>query len=251
MAIRNTPLKMGGQQIQGLGDAVEASDAVNKGQMDAAIAGVDLSLYAPLASPTFTGDPKAPTPATADNDTSIATTAYVQANLANYATLASPALTGNPTAPTPSTSDNDTSIATTAYVKANLAWTHIMKTADQSTTSASFADDNTLQFAVAANTSYVFRGVVSIDAGAGGFRLAVNGPAAPTEIRVNAGTSTVITAYDSGFAINAGSGVFQFSFQGKIENGATSGTLALRIRQDSASGTTTFEKGSWLEYRSI
>jgi hypothetical protein len=40
---------------------------------------IDLSAYAPLASPTFTGDPKAPTPATADNDTSIATTAYVQA----------------------------------------------------------------------------------------------------------------------------------------------------------------------------
>jgi hypothetical protein len=38
--------------------------------------------YAPIASPTFTGDPKAPTPATADNDTSIATTAYVKANLA-------------------------------------------------------------------------------------------------------------------------------------------------------------------------
>ena len=35
-----------------------------------------------------------------------------------YATLASPALTGNPTAPTPSTGDNDTSIATTAFVKA-------------------------------------------------------------------------------------------------------------------------------------
>jgi hypothetical protein len=35
--------------------------------------------YAPLASPTFTGDPKAPTPLTADNDTSIATTAFVKA----------------------------------------------------------------------------------------------------------------------------------------------------------------------------
>ena len=34
---------------------------------------------APLDSPSFTGDPKAPTPATADNDTSIATTAYVKA----------------------------------------------------------------------------------------------------------------------------------------------------------------------------
>jgi len=37
------------------------------------------STYAPLASPTFTGDPKAPTPATGDNDTSIATTAFVKA----------------------------------------------------------------------------------------------------------------------------------------------------------------------------
>jgi hypothetical protein len=33
---------------------------------------------ATLASPTFTGDPKAPTPAVADNDTSIATTAWVK-----------------------------------------------------------------------------------------------------------------------------------------------------------------------------
>jgi len=35
--------------------------------------------FAPLASPTFTGNPTAPTPATSDNDTSIATTAYVKA----------------------------------------------------------------------------------------------------------------------------------------------------------------------------
>jgi hypothetical protein len=39
---------------------------------------------APLTSPLFTGDPQAPTPATADNDTSIATTAFVKAQ--NYLT---------------------------------------------------------------------------------------------------------------------------------------------------------------------
>ena len=38
-----------------------------------------LNLKADLASPTFTGDPKAPTPATTDSDTSLATTAMVQA----------------------------------------------------------------------------------------------------------------------------------------------------------------------------
>lgn len=37
---------------------------------------------APLASPAFTGDPTAPTPAPGDNDTSIATTAFVAAALA-------------------------------------------------------------------------------------------------------------------------------------------------------------------------
>ena len=56
---------------------------------------IDLSAYAPLASPVFTGDPKAPTPATADNDTSIATTAYVKANLANYLPLTGGTLSGN------------------------------------------------------------------------------------------------------------------------------------------------------------
>ena len=43
------------------------------------------------------------------------------ADLALKAPLASPALTGNPTAPTPATSDNDTSIATTAFTKAAIA----------------------------------------------------------------------------------------------------------------------------------
>jgi hypothetical protein len=37
---------------------------------------------APIASPTFTGDPKAPTPSPGDNDTSIATTAFVTAAIA-------------------------------------------------------------------------------------------------------------------------------------------------------------------------
>jgi|SRR4051794_3101056 hypothetical protein len=87
----------------------------------------DVPGVAPVASPTFTGDPKAPTPATSDNDTSIATTQFVKAvvasyalttDLAPYALLASPTFTGDPKAPTPATSDNDTSIATTAFVQA-------------------------------------------------------------------------------------------------------------------------------------
>jgi hypothetical protein len=46
-----------------------------------------ISELAPVASPVFTGDPQAPTPATADSDTSIATTTFVKAQ--GYATSAS------------------------------------------------------------------------------------------------------------------------------------------------------------------
>src|SRR6478609_1531074 len=43
-----------------------------------------LAAKAPLASPTFTGTPAAPTAAAATNTTQIATTAYVQTNLGSY-----------------------------------------------------------------------------------------------------------------------------------------------------------------------
>src|SRR5215475_6663098 len=86
-----------------------------------------LGNYAPINNPVLTGDPKSVTPATSDNDTSIATTAFVRSaistyspppDLSGYAPLASPTFTGDPKAPTPATADNDTSIATTAFVKA-------------------------------------------------------------------------------------------------------------------------------------
>ena len=47
----------------------------------------DLAAKAPLASPTFTGDPKAPTPTAGDNDTSIATTAFVTTAVAAVAAI--------------------------------------------------------------------------------------------------------------------------------------------------------------------
>ncbi|HFI7889156.1 TPA: phage tail protein [Escherichia coli] len=114
------------------------------------------SQYAPKESPTFTGTPKAPTPAAGNNTTQIATTAFVQAALTSLingapatldtlkeiaaainndpkfsttinnalalkAPLSSPALTGTPTAPTAAQSVNNTQIATTAFVKSAIA----------------------------------------------------------------------------------------------------------------------------------
>ncbi|MEM1484496.1 hypothetical protein V6615_06395 [Oscillospiraceae bacterium PP1C4] len=79
--------------------------------------------FAPLDSPSFTGTPTSTTPATADNTTKIATTAYVKENLTSYATLVSPSFTGTPTSTTASLGDNTNTIATTAFVQAATAIT--------------------------------------------------------------------------------------------------------------------------------
>ena len=103
-----------------------------------------LALKAPVASPTFTGVPAAPTASDATtNTTQIATTAFVQSvsggkvadeikdkitavapsqnavfdGLALKAPLASPTFTGVPAAPTAASGTNTTQIATTAFVQ--------------------------------------------------------------------------------------------------------------------------------------
>jgi hypothetical protein len=63
-------------------NAASALHATTLQQMQAADA-----LKADLASPTFTGDPKAPTPTAGDSDTSIATTAFVTGAIATHAAL--------------------------------------------------------------------------------------------------------------------------------------------------------------------
>lgn len=61
--------------------------------------GVTTASKADLASPAFTGNPTAPTPLTADNDTSIATTAFVKAQgyTTNTGTVTSVAVSGGTT----------------------------------------------------------------------------------------------------------------------------------------------------------
>jgi len=79
----------------------------------------DLAAKAPLASPTFTGTPAAPTPATGSNGTQLATTAFVKVQ--GYAPLASPTFTGVPTAPTAAPGTNSTQLATTAFIQTLMA----------------------------------------------------------------------------------------------------------------------------------
>ena len=90
----------------------------------AAVDAIDLTPYAKLNSPQFTGFPTAPTPGAGDSSTKIATTEFVatsvsagKPDLSAYALIASPNFTGTPTAPTPSASNNSNQIATTAFVR--------------------------------------------------------------------------------------------------------------------------------------
>ena len=84
-------------------------------QLDAKLAiSAAASTYAPLASPSLTGVPTAPTAAAATSTTQIATTAFVDTS---FAKLASPAFTGTPTAPTAASGSNDTTVATTGFVQ--------------------------------------------------------------------------------------------------------------------------------------
>jgi hypothetical protein len=68
---------------------------------------------APLASPTFTGVPAAPTASFGTSTTQLATTAFVAVN---YAPLVSPGLSGTPTSTTAAVNTNTTQIATTQFV---------------------------------------------------------------------------------------------------------------------------------------
>lgn len=82
---------------------------------------IDLSLYAPKASPTFTGIPQAPTysppaPSVPSPTTQLATLGYVYNSLQNYAPIFSPTFTGTPAAPTATYGTSSTQIATTAFV---------------------------------------------------------------------------------------------------------------------------------------
>lgn len=81
----------------------------------------DIEDAAPLVSPTFTGTPKAPTPAGSDDSTRLATTEWVRDRIDPLAPIDSPAFTGNPIAPTPATADDTTSLATTQWVRRVLA----------------------------------------------------------------------------------------------------------------------------------
>jgi hypothetical protein len=79
----NSPVFTGTPSLPtGTSAVTQAPGTSNTSLATTAFATAADALRAPLASPVFTGDPQAPTPLSTDNDTSIATTAFVQTAVA-------------------------------------------------------------------------------------------------------------------------------------------------------------------------
>jgi hypothetical protein len=116
----------------------------------------DLTPYATLASPTFTGDPKAPTPTAGDNDTSIATTAFVN----TYCPSASTTVAGK------------VELATNAEAKATSDDTRAITSAGLNERAMSTAGWNVQLIAFSAGSS----GTGASGSGGAGFNKSVNAP---------------------------------------------------------------------------
>ena len=141
------------------------------------------AVFVSLASPTFTGNPKAPTPSPGDSTTSIATTAFVTGGIttaaALKANLASPVFTGSPQAPTQTLGDSTVNIATTAFVanglalKANLASPTFTGTPAAPT--ATIGDSSTVLATTAFVAGTVAAATLPAQAGNGGKLITTDG----------------------------------------------------------------------------
>lgn len=175
----------------------------NKNTTPAAIATyIGAGTGAPIDSPLFTGNPRAPTPTPGDNDSSLATTAFVTAAVAavvggsaptgtaggdlagtfpNPTIKGSVALSGNPTGPTQSPGNNTTRLATTAFVTA----------ADAAAVTSAVA-----QAAASATSIYAPKASPAL----------TGNPTAPTQTSDNNSTRIATTAFVAAAVAAAGGG---------------------------------------------
>jgi hypothetical protein len=204
------------------------------------------ALKATIASPTFTGNPAAPTPSIGDNDTSIATTAFVyQANLAmtgfvtsTYAPLASPTLTGTPLSTTAAAGTNTTQIATTAFVyQANLAMTGYVSGTYAPLASPTFTGDPTAPTPAAgdndtsiATTAFVVTAINEVNANVANiaFNRISQGNSSLTILDTGSGNITLtldgndmLTATTSGVILKSGATMTATPSQTSTDTGNT------------------------------
>jgi hypothetical protein len=241
MPLRNRKLEMGNKPVKGVADAVDAKDAVNKAQMDAAIAAVDLSALVPNTRliNTTSGELTGGGDLTADRTLALADTAVAPATY-TFATVTvdakgrvTSAANGTPPDPPP--------------------WTTIFKSADQSFTSNISPTDLTdLSFAADASSTYVVRFVLFIVQGAGGARWDIEASSAVTlGFRAEGFASGTALALDVDGTTGAFAGNYCIEYHAFIQTNAAA-TISLRGAQNTSDASaTTFKQGTFLEYRKV
>ena len=171
------------------------------------------------------------------------------------------ALTGNPTAPTPATSDNDTSIATTAYVKAQAFGDRYLSTSTTSNTvsngNKTFTIGTGLSYTPTQNitisydaSNHMHGEVLTYDSGTGVLTVDVNhhtgsgtyaswvvnvgGVTPATSVAWGAITGTLSTQTDLQNALDLKAPLASPDFTGNVTITTNSATAALTITQDGA-----------------
>lgn len=174
-------------------------------------------------------------------------------NGTTWETKAVPSCSGSTNALAYNTSTNAYACNTIAAGSVQIA----RKTADQSSTSTTFADVTGLTFSMNASTSYSIRCELSYVTAATttALQIALNGPASPTAMRYTVNTATTATAqhfasqsaYDTNTnpATGGGSTALPVVLAGTVENGTTAGTLALRIRTEVSGSSVTIQRGAF------
>lgn len=161
-----------------------------KGYVDSAVSGINLSIYAPIASPTFTGSVTIPAGASISG--------YLTTSLASttYAPLISPTFTGTPVAPTAIAGTNSTQIATTAFVSTAIG---------NLVASAPTALDTLNELAAALGNDANFATTVTTNIGT---KLAkssnLSDLTSASSARLNLGLGTMATQFASSVAITGG-----------------------------------------------
>ena len=170
VAGRTGAITLANTDISGLGSLAVVNDAPSNGSQ---YARKNAAWEVVTTTPDFITSVTAPLAVTTGNLT---------VDLSTYAPLASPALTGNPTSVTPAIGDNDTSIATTAFVKAqgyfykpSIAWTYGAPAIDETVINFSLGTtSNNFQF-FASTTSYIENDNVAIVSESASYNLTKSG----------------------------------------------------------------------------